>query len=188
MGPPCVFYQQRADYAGSRLAAESFPCSHEYCSSAAVGGGALHLMEGWQVQDEVSVAGLTVDTLAVPVFDLDESPPLQLIERAPRCVFRTAAAVCGGPRKAVLCFVGKGGARERTQFSPRGGNGVERTLRRRRPTVFFLTGSTHNVAVHRQLRRRELVAEDRVAHFVVPFSQDHLWAFIPFRTILRTED
>lgn len=35
-----------------------------------------------------------------------------------------------GPRK-IKDFVGRGGARERTEFSPQGGNGVERTLRRR---------------------------------------------------------
>ena len=36
---PALFNQQRVDFAGCRSAVESFPCSHEYCSSATVGGG-----------------------------------------------------------------------------------------------------------------------------------------------------
>ena len=40
-------------------------------------------MEGRQIQHEVPVAGLAVAALAVPVFDLDESPPRQLLERTP---------------------------------------------------------------------------------------------------------
>ena len=47
-----------------------------------------------------------------------------------------------GPRK-VSDFVGKGGARERAQFSPQGGNGDERTLRRRAHD----TGTVYKCAV-----------------------------------------
>ena len=136
---PCVFLSAESGSRGEQVGGgvfSLFPC---VLFVRSCWRGALHLMEGRKVQHEVSVAGLAVAALAVPVFDLDESPPLQLIERAARCVFRTAAAVCGGPRKAVLCFVGEGGARERTQFSPIGGNGVERTLRQRWPAVFLLT-------------------------------------------------
>ncbi len=51
-------------------------------------------MEGWQVQHEVPVAGLAVAALAVPVFNLDESPPRQLLERTPCDVLGTAAVLC----------------------------------------------------------------------------------------------
>ena len=76
------------------------------------------------------------DTEALPQTDtpgLDRSMDDEQEQRAvePEAP-RQEASETGAPTKSND-FVGRGGARERTQFSPQGGNGNERTLRRRVP-------------------------------------------------------
>jgi len=59
--------------------------------------------------------------------------PLRQVQSGERLVSVQRWTLGPPPKPSAAVSVGRGGARERTQFSPQGGNGVERTLRRRGP-------------------------------------------------------
>lgn len=57
-------------------------------------------------------------------------PVDELIDKVANAQAKKVRVIDRVPEKSQD-FLGKGGAREQTKFSPYGGNGVERTLRRR---------------------------------------------------------